>query len=363
MSGAWQGHGVGGLKLTVYLGDRDHVGGRLLAGAVMDVFASRRVAASALVRGVEGFGIKHRLHTERLLTLSEDLPLLAVAIDAPAAIEAALAELRTLPLHGLLTLERVRMPSRGAEAADETGASAQLTVVIGRRLRVDGVAAHLAAVACLQRHGLDGATALLGLDGTVSGERRRASFWGRNSEVPLLLVGNGEAALVAAAAQELSGMFAGAPMALERVQVCKREGELISPPRPPPQPMRSEHVYWQKLTVHTGEQARHAHEPLHAALVRRLRLAGAAGATTLRGLWGFQGAGRPHGERPWSLRRRTPLQTIVIDTPENVGSWFEVADELTAREGLVTCESVPALRSAGPLIEHGGLLLAAPAGT
>jgi PII-like signaling protein len=171
MSGAGDG-----LKLTVHLGDRDHSGGRLLADEVMDVFAARRIAASALVRGVEGFGIKHRLHTERLLTLSEDLPLLAVALDAPEAIEAAVAELQALGLHGLLTLERVRMPSRGADPAAESGAGTMLTVVLGRRRRIEGRPAHLAAVDCLRRHGLDGATTLLGLDGTLAGERRRASF-------------------------------------------------------------------------------------------------------------------------------------------------------------------------------------------
>ena len=44
------------------------------------------------MRGVEGFGAKQHLRTDRLLTLSEDLPLVSVAVDTRARIEAALAE-------------------------------------------------------------------------------------------------------------------------------------------------------------------------------------------------------------------------------------------------------------------------------
>ncbi len=68
-----------GLRLSVYFGERDRARGRLLADELIDVFARHGVRSSILLRGVEGFGIKHRLQTERLLTLSEDLPLLALA--------------------------------------------------------------------------------------------------------------------------------------------------------------------------------------------------------------------------------------------------------------------------------------------
>ena len=50
-----------------------------------------RSPTSILLRGVEGFGARHRLRTDRSLTLSEDLPLVAVAVDTRARIE-ALAE-------------------------------------------------------------------------------------------------------------------------------------------------------------------------------------------------------------------------------------------------------------------------------
>ena len=61
-----------------------------------------------ILRGVEGFGVKHRLRTDRLLTLSEDLPLVAVAVDTRARIDAALPRGRS-GSHGLITLERARL--------------------------------------------------------------------------------------------------------------------------------------------------------------------------------------------------------------------------------------------------------------
>lgn len=52
------------------------------------------------MRGVEGFGVKHHLRTDRLLTLSEDLPLVSVAVDARPRIESALADATELQFEG-----------------------------------------------------------------------------------------------------------------------------------------------------------------------------------------------------------------------------------------------------------------------
>ena len=48
--------------------------------------------------------------------------------------------------------------------------------------------------------------------------------------------------------------------------------------------------------VYASEQSRHDERPLYSELVRRLRGAGAAGATTLRGIWGYHGDHAPHGD-------------------------------------------------------------------
>src|SRR5690242_10947846 len=97
------------LKLTVYFGEHDRASDRYLADALTDIYARHELQTSLLLRGVEGFGIKHHLRTDRLLTLSEDLPLVSVAVDSRTRIEAALAEVNELRFDGLVTLERARM--------------------------------------------------------------------------------------------------------------------------------------------------------------------------------------------------------------------------------------------------------------
>ncbi|MGH2836127.1 MAG: DUF190 domain-containing protein, partial [Solirubrobacteraceae bacterium] len=62
------------LKLTTYFGERDRTEHGLLADELMNIYGGNRVAASIILRGAEGFGRLHHLHTDRLLTSSEDLP-------------------------------------------------------------------------------------------------------------------------------------------------------------------------------------------------------------------------------------------------------------------------------------------------
>ena len=61
------------------------------------------------MRGIEGFGFKHHLRTDRLLTLSEDLPLVAVAVDERQRVESLFDDLIKIDHRALLTLERARM--------------------------------------------------------------------------------------------------------------------------------------------------------------------------------------------------------------------------------------------------------------
>jgi PII-like signaling protein len=349
-----------GLRLSVYFGERDRADRQLLAEALIDIFANHGVRTSILLRGVEGFGIKHRLQTERLLTLSEDLPLMALALDTQPRIEAVLEEVRAVSRHGLITLERARLLS-GSVVESELAPSAEavkLTIYLGRQERVRSGSAHVAVVECLHRHGVAGASVLLGLDGTAHGVRRRASLFARNAQVPLMVQSVGESTTIARALGEINGMLSDPAMTLERARVCKRDGVLLDEPLRPPGADGVGLAYWQKLVVYTSEQTRYEHQPLHSALIRRLRGEGAAGATALRGQWGYHGEHQPHGERFWSIRRHVPVLTLLLDTPTNMARWFEIVDEMTRETGLVTSEIVPALRAAGPGIEHGGLELA-----
>ncbi len=349
------------LKLTIYFGERDRVGQRFLADELIEIYARHRLETSLVMRGIQGFGIKHHLHTDRLLTLSEDLPLVAVAVDARHRVEAALEQVERLRFDGLVTLERARMLTGRLEPLPlppEPNESTKLTVYVGRHERAEGRLAYEAVVDLLQRHGVTGASVLMGVDGTAHGVRQRARFFGANLRVPLMVIAVGEGQQIAAAIPELGDLLPRPLVTLERIQISKRQGTRLAEPSRLPDTDPTGLGVWQKLMVYAGEQARSDGHPLHHRLLRSLRSAGASGATSLRGIWGYQGDHEPHGDSFWQLRRRVPIVTVIVDTPERTRQWFELVDEVTERSGLVTSEIVPAFRATGPELSRGGLRLA-----
>ena len=332
------------LKLTAYLGERDRVGGGYLADAFTEIYARHELQTSLLLRGAAGFGARHQLRTDRLLTLSEDLPLVSVAVDTRPRIEAAAQEIERLRFSGLVTLERARMLTGRIEPMDlppDLLEAVKLTVYVGRQERTpDGRLASRAAVDLLHARGVAGATVLLGVDGTAHGERERAGFLSRNAGVPLMIVAIGDGRLIADLLPDLGALLRRPLVTLERVRLCKRDGETLGAPHEPPAAERSGPGIRQKLMIYAGEQSRHRGQPLSGQLLHRLREAGAPGATSLRGTWGYHGDHRPHGDSLWQIRRRVPVVTVIVDTPERMGEWFAIVDELTDETGLVTSELV-----------------------
>lgn len=350
------------LKLTTYFGERHRTGDRFVADALLDVYGRKEVATSVMLRGALGFGLRHHLRSDHLLTLSEDLPLVSVAVDSRQRIEALLPEVLSIKRRGLITLERARMLTGEIGPIvlpEELHEATKLTIYLGRQERINGQPGFIAVCDLLHRRVIAGASAFLGVDGTAHGVRQRARFFGRNVEVPMMIIAVGAGEQIAAVLPELGTLLPRPLLTLERVQLCKRNGALLTNPRPLPQTDEHGLEIWQKLMIYASEQTRHGHSPLHSALVRRLRESGARGATCLRGVWGFHGDHPPHGDRLLQLRRRVPIVTILVDSPERIARSFEIVDELTDQAGLVTSELVPAMASLSEGVRrHGSLRLA-----
>ena len=336
------------IKLTSYFGERHRTNGTFVADALIDLYGRQEIAASILLRGMEGFGLKHHLRTDSSLSLSEDLPLTAIAVDTRPNIEAVLDQTLELNRPGLVTLERARLlsdeiePVGIVENADE---ATKLTVYFGRYDRVYAVPAFEVICELLHRRGIAGATVLLGIDGTAHGRRQRAQFFSRNADVPMMVIAVGSGDRIGVVLPELGGLLRRPLITLERVRICKRDGQLIN--RPETAHGVDDHGFplWYKLTVYTSEAARRNGQPIHRVIVRRLRSAGISGATTHRGIWGFHGDRPPHGDHFLQLGRHVPAVTIVIDTGERISAAFDVIDELTSERGLVTSEAIPAMRA------------------
>lgn len=325
------------LKATAYFGERDRIDGRFLADHLLDVFERHALQSSVLLRGTEGFGAKHRLQTQRFLSLSEDLPIVGVGVDSRTRMEPVIEELRGTFGSGLFTVERARMLTGRFGAVDlpaDLGAGTKLTIYCGRGERALGRPAMTAIVDLLRRHGVAGATVLLGVDGMVHGRRQRAGFFSRNTGVPLMIVAVGSGESIGSVLPELGSALSRPLVTLERIHVIKRNGETVGPVGEHPDEV------WQKLMIYVSEQARHEGNPLYVELIRRLRQANAAGATAIRGVWGFHGDHAPHGDRLLSLRRHVPVVTIVVDRPSAVREFWPLIDSATAETGLVTSELV-----------------------
>ena len=101
--------------LRIFLGEEDEHEGRPLHEAIVLKAREMGLAGATVLRGPMGYGKSSRLHTTKLLRLSEDLPLVIDIVDAPDRIEALLDELEPMMGSGLVTLERVRVVRYGED--------------------------------------------------------------------------------------------------------------------------------------------------------------------------------------------------------------------------------------------------------
>jgi len=95
--------------LRIFIGESDRHGGRPLYEVIVEEARRRGLAGATVLRGTLGFGANSRVHTAKILRLSEDLPMVVEIVDDPARIAAFLPELDAMIGEGLVTLEKVRL--------------------------------------------------------------------------------------------------------------------------------------------------------------------------------------------------------------------------------------------------------------
>jgi PII-like signaling protein len=101
------------MLLRIFLGESDRHGDGPLYEAIVLKAREHRLAGATVLRGPMGFGHSSRLHTAKILRLSEDLPIVIEIVDAAEKIEAFLPELSKMMGNGLVTLEQVRVIQYG----------------------------------------------------------------------------------------------------------------------------------------------------------------------------------------------------------------------------------------------------------
>ncbi len=95
-----------GQLLRVFIGESDRHQGKPLYEAIVLAARERGLAGATVFRGMEGFGAHSRIHTTRILRLSEDLPIVIEIVDTAEKIQAFLPVLDGMVDEGLATVEK-----------------------------------------------------------------------------------------------------------------------------------------------------------------------------------------------------------------------------------------------------------------
>jgi len=95
--------------MRIFIGERDKYDGRPLYEALLELFRGRGFPGATVTRGIAGYGAHARIHTDRILRLSLDLPIIVEVVAAEDRIGEILPELDRMIDGGLVTLERARV--------------------------------------------------------------------------------------------------------------------------------------------------------------------------------------------------------------------------------------------------------------
>ncbi len=98
-----------GKLLRVFVGEADRWEGRPLYEAIVEEARRRGLAGATVWKGFMGFGAHSRMHTAKIVRLSEDLPIVIEIVDSAEKIEAFLPDLDRMVREGLVTLERAEV--------------------------------------------------------------------------------------------------------------------------------------------------------------------------------------------------------------------------------------------------------------
>ena len=105
--------------LRIFIGEDDKYEGQPLYQAIVETARAEHISGATVLRGPLGFGQSSRLHTTKILRLSEDLPLVIEIVDGPDKIDAFLKIIDPMMGSGLVTLEKVRVIRYGDGGAKD----------------------------------------------------------------------------------------------------------------------------------------------------------------------------------------------------------------------------------------------------
>lgn len=104
------------MLLRIFFGENDKVGQIPLYEAIVLKAREMHLAGATVLRGSMGYGHSSRIHTTKILRLSQDLPIIAEIVDTKEKIDAFLPILDGMMTSGLVTLEKVQVLQYGTNS-------------------------------------------------------------------------------------------------------------------------------------------------------------------------------------------------------------------------------------------------------
>ncbi len=95
--------------MRVFIGESDKFHGKPLYEALLERFRSKGLAGATVLRGVAGFGASSKMHTDKVLRLSVDLPMIIEVVETEDVIQEILPDLSEMIGGGLITLEKANV--------------------------------------------------------------------------------------------------------------------------------------------------------------------------------------------------------------------------------------------------------------
>ena len=95
--------------MRIYVGESDKWHGETLYQAILELLRQEGFFGATVLRGVAGYGSSSRVHTEKILRLSQDLPIIVEVVEAAEKINAILPRLDEMVDGGMITLEKARV--------------------------------------------------------------------------------------------------------------------------------------------------------------------------------------------------------------------------------------------------------------
>jgi len=169
-------------KVTIYVGEDEQYHGRALYTVVLDYLFYRGVSGANVVRGIAGFGADHKMHTTRILRLTENLPLRIEFIESPEKVDEVLPKLHEMVGSGLIEVQDttvVKPPQAeaphtarsGAPAVKREGKAKLMRIYIGENDRWRDKPLYQALVESLRANEMAGVTVYQGILGYGANRR------------------------------------------------------------------------------------------------------------------------------------------------------------------------------------------------